>query len=165
MRTHNFWQRIHVHIWFQYTCWLCPHTYKKGVCELGVTFTNNPKFSRHREITTAKATQLLKSIRQTFPKITKTDFHTLQHINMAHTRVGPLSHSTADQNLLDRVQRAATKLIYGLRQSQCTNRMKKISTCIPWMSEDCEVTSFCSTVSSNPVGLHRYSFPQRPTTS
>ena len=91
---------------------------KDGIKDLGVTFTSNLKFSRHHEITTAKATQLLNLFRRTFPKITETDFHILYS-----TYIRPIleyghsityANSAGDENQLERVQRAATKLVYGL---------------------------------------------------
>ena len=101
---------------------------KDGIKDLGVTFTSNLKFSRHHAITTAKATQLLNLFRRTFPKITETDFHILYS-----TYIRPIleyghsvtyANSAGDENQLERVQRAATKLVYGLRQVPYWNRME-----------------------------------------
>ena len=94
---------------------------KDGIKDLGVTFISNLNFSRHHEIATAKATQLLNLFRRTLPKITETDFHILYS-----TYIRPIleyghsvtyANSAGDRNQLERVQRAATKLVYGLRQA------------------------------------------------
>ena len=63
-----------------------------------------------------------------FPKITETDFHILYS-----TYIRPIleyghsvtyANSAGDENQLERVQRAATKLVYGLRQVPYWNRLE-----------------------------------------
>ena len=88
---------------------------KNGIKDFGVTFTSNLKFSRHHEITTAKVTQLLNLFRRTFPKITETDFHILYSTYirpiLEYSHSVTYANSAGDENQLERVQRAATKVI------------------------------------------------------
>ena len=112
---------------------------KDGIKDLGVTFSSNLKCSRHHKITTAKATHLLNPFRRTFPKITKTDFHirysTYIRPILEYNHSVTYANSAGDKNQLERVQRVATKRVYGLRQAPYTNRME-ILNLYPWMSED-----------------------------
>ncbi|GAA57628.1 hypothetical protein CLF_112988 [Clonorchis sinensis] len=94
--------------------------------DLGIWLSPNLSFSLHLEKSAQKAFAVLRMIRRTFSRITRTDFQILYG-----ACVGPLleyanpvvySGRTKDVILIERVQRAATKMVAGLKSMDYETR-------------------------------------------
>ncbi|GAA48079.1 hypothetical protein CLF_101152 [Clonorchis sinensis] len=95
--------------------------------DLGIWLSPNMSFSLHLEKWAQKAFAVLRMIRRTFSRITRTD---LQILYRAHVRplfeyANPVVYSgrTKDVILVERVQRAATKMVAGLKSMDYETRL------------------------------------------
>ncbi|GAA55778.1 hypothetical protein CLF_108982 [Clonorchis sinensis] len=84
-------------------------------------------FSLHLEKSAQKAFAILRMIRRTFSRITRTDFQILYgaYVTLPPEYANPVVHSglTKDVILIERVQRAATKMVAGLKSMDYETRL------------------------------------------
>ncbi|GAA57418.1 hypothetical protein CLF_112694 [Clonorchis sinensis] len=88
--------------------------------DLGIWLSPNLSFSLHLEKSAQKAFVVLRMIRRTFSRITRTDFQILYgaYVRPLLECANPVVYSgrTKDVILIERVQRAATKMVAGLKK-------------------------------------------------
>ncbi|GAA57662.1 hypothetical protein CLF_113039 [Clonorchis sinensis] len=96
--------------------------------DLGILLSPNMSFSLHLEKSAQKASAVLRMIRCTFSRITRTDFQILSGayvrplLEYAHPVV--YSGRTKDVILIERVQRAATKMVAGMNSMEYETCLK-----------------------------------------
>ena len=95
--------------------------------DLGILFTPNLKFSQHINQIARKANTVIGIIKQSFSCLDKAMFRTL-YISLVHPHLEYGSeiwnpHLIADKQVLERVQRCATKLVPELRELSYTDRL------------------------------------------
>ncbi|GAA54009.1 hypothetical protein CLF_111895 [Clonorchis sinensis] len=83
--------------------------------DLGIWLSPNLSFSLHLEKSAQKAFAVLRMIRRTFSRITRTDFQILCGAYVSPLLEYANARLTSDVILIERVQRAATKMIAGLK--------------------------------------------------
>ncbi|GAA53267.1 hypothetical protein CLF_109915, partial [Clonorchis sinensis] len=86
--------------------------------DMVIWLSSNMSFSLHLEKSAQKAFAVLRMIRRTFSRITRTDF---QIIYGAY--VGPLLETHEREILIERGQRAATKMVAGLKSMDYETRL------------------------------------------
>ncbi|GAA54081.1 RILP-like protein homolog [Clonorchis sinensis] len=95
--------------------------------DLGIWLSPNLSFSMHLEKSAQKAFAVLRMIRRTFSRITRADFQILHgaYVRPLLEYDNPVVYSgrTKDVTLTDRVQRAATKLVAGLKSMDYETRL------------------------------------------
>ena len=95
--------------------------------DLGIWLSPNLSFSLHLEKSAQKAFAVLRMIRRTFSRITRTDFQILYgaYVRPLLEYANPVVYSgrTKDVILIERVQRAATKMVAGLKSVDCETRL------------------------------------------
>ncbi|GAA57716.1 hypothetical protein CLF_113117 [Clonorchis sinensis] len=95
--------------------------------DLGIWLSPNLSFSLHLEKSTQKAFAVLRMIRRTFSRITRADFPILYgayvRVLLEYTNPVVYSGSTKDVILIERVQRAATKMVAGLNSMDDETRL------------------------------------------
>ncbi|GAA49825.1 hypothetical protein CLF_103646 [Clonorchis sinensis] len=95
--------------------------------DLGIWLSPNLSFSLHLEKLAQKAFAVLRMIRRTFSRITRTDFQILYgaYVRPLLEYADPVVHSgcTKDVILIERVQRAATKMVAGLKSMDHETRL------------------------------------------
>ncbi|GAA48379.1 hypothetical protein CLF_101533 [Clonorchis sinensis] len=86
--------------------------------DLGIWLSPNMSSSLHLEKSAQNAFAVLRMIRRTFSRITRTDFQILYgaHVRPLFEYANPVVYSgrTKDVILVERVQRTATKMVAGL---------------------------------------------------
>ena len=100
------------------------------VKDLGVWFSSNLSFSHHHEMSVRKAWAVLGMIRRSFPRITIADFKLLYgtYVRPLLEYCSSVTHTglVKDANLLERVQRKATKLVVGLKNLPYEERLVRL---------------------------------------
>ncbi|GAA28641.2 conserved oligomeric Golgi complex subunit 4 [Clonorchis sinensis] len=95
--------------------------------DLGIWLSPNLSFSLHLEKSAQKAFAVLRMIRRTFSRITRTDFQILYgaYVRPLLEYANPVVYSgrTKDVILIERVQRAATKMVAGLKSMDYETRL------------------------------------------
>ncbi|GAA55654.1 sphingosine-1-phosphate lyase 1 [Clonorchis sinensis] len=95
--------------------------------DLGIWLSPNLSFSLHLEKSAHKAFAVLRMIRRTFSRITRTDFQILYgaYVRPLLEYANPVVYSgrTKDVILIERVQRAATKMVAGLKSMDYETRL------------------------------------------
>ncbi|GAA49572.1 dolichol-phosphate mannosyltransferase [Clonorchis sinensis] len=95
--------------------------------DFGIWPSSNMAFSLHVEKSAQKAFAVLRMIRRTFSRITRTDFQILYgaYVRPLLEYANPVVYSgrTKDVILIERVQRAATKMIAGLKSMDYETRL------------------------------------------
>ncbi|GAA56212.1 nucleoside-diphosphate kinase [Clonorchis sinensis] len=95
--------------------------------DLGIWLSPNLSFSLHLEKSAQKAFAVLRMIRRTFSRITRTDFQIFYeaHVRPLLEYANPVVYSgrTEDVILIGRVQRAATKMVAGLKSMDYEARL------------------------------------------
>ncbi|GAA52875.1 hypothetical protein CLF_109026 [Clonorchis sinensis] len=95
--------------------------------DLGIWLSPNLSFSLHLEKSAQKAFAVLRMIRRTFSRITRTDFQILcgAYVRPLLEYANPVVYSgrTKDVILIERVQRAATKMVAGLKSMDYETRL------------------------------------------
>ncbi|GAA49941.1 hypothetical protein CLF_103810 [Clonorchis sinensis] len=95
--------------------------------DLGIWLSPNLSFSLHLEKLAQKAFAVLRMIRRTFSRITRTDFQILYgaYVRPLLEYANPVVYSgrTKDVILIERVQRAATKMVAGLKSMDYETRL------------------------------------------
>ncbi|GAA52512.1 translocating chain-associated membrane protein 1 [Clonorchis sinensis] len=95
--------------------------------DLGIWLSPNLSFSLHLEKSAQKAFAVLRMIRRTFSRITRTDFQILYgaYVRPLFEYANPVVYSgrTKDVILIERVQRAATKMVAGLKSMDYETRL------------------------------------------
>ena len=98
--------------------------------DLGVVVDMDLKFRRQAACAASKATQVLAVIRRSFALLTE---HTLvllyktivrPHLEFGNVIWGPFNR--ADQKMLERIQRRATKLVPGIRDLSYPQRLQRL---------------------------------------
>ncbi|GAA55265.1 hypothetical protein CLF_107505 [Clonorchis sinensis] len=93
--------------------------------DLGIWLSPNLSFSLHLAKSAQKAFAVLRMIRRIFSRITRTDFQILYgaHVRPLLEYANPVVYSgrTKDVILIERVQRAATKTVAGLKSNGLRN--------------------------------------------
>ncbi|KAG5452128.1 hypothetical protein CSKR_112555 [Clonorchis sinensis] len=91
------------------------------------TLSPNLSFSLHLEKSAQKAFAVLRMIRRTFSRITRTDFQILYgaYVRPLLEYANPVVYSgrTKDVILIERVQRAARKMVAGLKSMDYETRL------------------------------------------
>ncbi|GAA50483.1 intraflagellar transport protein 46 homolog [Clonorchis sinensis] len=95
--------------------------------DLGIWLSPNLSFSLHLEKSAQKAFAVLRMIRRTFSRITRTDFQILYgaYVRPLLEYANPVVYSgrMKDVILTERVQRAATKMVAGLKSMDYETRL------------------------------------------
>ncbi|GAA48867.1 hypothetical protein CLF_102148 [Clonorchis sinensis] len=95
--------------------------------DLGIWLSLNMSFSLHLEKLAQKAFAVLRMIRRTFSRITRTALHILYgaYVRQLLEYANPVVYSgrTKDVILIERVQRAATKMVAGLKSMVYETRL------------------------------------------
>ncbi|GAA55221.1 hypothetical protein CLF_107342 [Clonorchis sinensis] len=95
--------------------------------DLGIRLSPNLSFSLHLEKSVQRAFAVLRMIRRTFSRITRTDFQILYgaYVRPLLEYANPVVYSgrTKDVILIERVQRAATKMVAGLQSMDYETRL------------------------------------------
>ncbi|GAA52782.1 hypothetical protein CLF_108796 [Clonorchis sinensis] len=95
--------------------------------DLGIWLSPNLSFSLHLEKSAQKAFAVLRMIRRTFSRITRTDFQILYGAYvrplLEYANQAVYSERTKDGALIERVQRAATKMVAGLKSMDYETRL------------------------------------------
>ncbi|GAA56739.1 tetraspanin-11 [Clonorchis sinensis] len=95
--------------------------------DLGIWLSPNLSFSLHLEKSAQKAFAVLRMIRRTFSRITRTDSQILYgaYVRPLLEYANPVVYSgrTKDVILIERVQRAATKMVAGLKSMDYETRL------------------------------------------
>ncbi|GAA52017.1 oligosaccharyltransferase complex subunit gamma, partial [Clonorchis sinensis] len=95
--------------------------------DLGIWLSPNLSFSLHLEKSAQNAFAVLRMIRRTFSRITRTDFQILYgaYVRPLLEYVNPVVYSgrTKDVILIERVRRAATKMVAGLKSVDYETRL------------------------------------------
>ncbi|GAA51631.1 hypothetical protein CLF_106510 [Clonorchis sinensis] len=95
--------------------------------DLGIWLSPNLSFSLRLEKSAQKAFAVLRMIRRTFSRITRTDFQVLHgaYVRPLLEYANPVVYSgrTKDVILIERVQRAATKMVAGLNSMDYETRL------------------------------------------
>ncbi|GAA57311.1 hypothetical protein CLF_112516 [Clonorchis sinensis] len=95
--------------------------------DLGIWLSSSLSFSLHLEKSAQKAFAVLRMIRRTFSRITRTDFQILYgaYVRPLLEYANPVVYSgrTKDVILIERVQRAATKMVAGLKSMDYETRL------------------------------------------
>ncbi|GAA50097.1 large subunit ribosomal protein L10Ae [Clonorchis sinensis] len=95
--------------------------------DLGIWLSPNLSFSLHLAKSAQKAFAVLRVIRRTFSRITRTDFQILYgaYVRPLLEYANPVVYSgrTKDVILIERVQRAATKMVAGLKSMDYETRL------------------------------------------
>ncbi|KER32101.1 hypothetical protein T265_12853, partial [Opisthorchis viverrini] len=95
--------------------------------DLGISVSSDLSFSLHHEKSAQKAFAILRMIRRTLSRITHMDAHTLYGAYvrplLEYANQVVYSGRTKDDTLIERVQRAATKLIAGLKSVDYETRL------------------------------------------
>ncbi|GAA56270.1 hypothetical protein CLF_110453, partial [Clonorchis sinensis] len=95
--------------------------------DLAIWLSANMSFSLHLEKSAQKAFAVLRMIRRTFSRITRTDFQILYgaYVRPFLEYANPVVYSgrTKDVILIERVQRAATKMVAGLKSMDYETRL------------------------------------------
>ncbi|GAA49777.1 mitogen-activated protein kinase kinase kinase kinase 3 [Clonorchis sinensis] len=95
--------------------------------DLGILLSPNLSFSLHLDKSAQKAFAVLRMIRCTFSRITRTDFQILYgaYVRPLLEYANPVVYSgrTKDVILIERVQRAATKMVAGLKSMDYETRL------------------------------------------
>ncbi|GAA48110.1 hypothetical protein CLF_101189 [Clonorchis sinensis] len=93
----------------------------------GLAITNKKQFVEQLEKSAQKAFAVLRMIRRTFSRITRTDFQILYgaYVRPLLEYANPVVYSgrTKDVILIERVQRAATKMVAGLKSMDYETRL------------------------------------------
>ena len=98
--------------------------------DLGIVIDSALKFRRQAASAASKATQVLAVIRRSFAHLNEQIFTLLYktlvrpHLEFGNLAWGPFNR--ADQKMLERVQRRATKLVPGLRNLPYPQRLRKL---------------------------------------
>ena len=115
---------------FSYTLGDFPLASTKVEKDLGVQVDDGLKFREHAASAVAKATQLLAVIRKSFSLINEVTlpilFKTLvrPHLEYGNLVWGPFNR--ADQRLVERVQRRATRLVESIRHKPYVERLQEL---------------------------------------
>ncbi|GAA51114.1 hypothetical protein CLF_105603 [Clonorchis sinensis] len=95
--------------------------------DLGIWLSPNLSFSLHLEKSAQKALAVLRMIWRTFPRITRTDFQIpyRAYVRPLLEYANPVVYSgrTKDVILIERVRRAATKMVAGLKSMDYERRL------------------------------------------
>ncbi|MBM6549301.1 hypothetical protein H7673_10610 [Streptococcus dysgalactiae subsp. equisimilis] len=98
--------------------------------DLGVWLSSSLKFSLHHQVASKKAFAVLNMIRRTFPRIKPGDFITLYGVYvrplLEYANTVVYSNLRKDINCLERVQRAATKMVHGLHNRPYRERLETL---------------------------------------
>ena len=98
--------------------------------DLGILITNNLSFSKHTAVTAARSNGILGMIKRAFSYIDKESFLLLYkgfirpHLEYCVQAWAP--YLEKDKNILEKVQRRATKLVPGLEHMSYIDRLKEL---------------------------------------
>lgn len=96
--------------------------------DLGVWLSSNLSFSSHHATVAKQALKVLHMIRRTFQHIDAVDFHFLYgtsvRLILEYCNQVTFSGLGKDTNCLEKVQRAATKMVAGLKHVPYNNRLR-----------------------------------------
>ena len=98
--------------------------------DLGIYLSSSLSFSLHHENAAKKGFAVLHMIRRTFPRITARDFEILYgvYVRPVLEYANQVVHTgyKKDANAIERVQRAATKMVHGLRNASYETRLQAL---------------------------------------